>query len=112
MHMYTENRRNLNVFYLFVFGYAHMSAASHRGQRKALIPLTLKVQASVSHRTWMLGTGLGSSVRAECTLNHSAISLGPLKSVNMGRVSTHGCMYVWRPVMDLGVCLDYSVCLL
>lgn len=40
------------------------------GQKRPSDPLELELQVAVSHLVWVLGTKLGSSVRAAKTLSH------------------------------------------
>lgn len=42
----------------------HVSAHTHRDQKRALDPLELELQAVVNYRIWVLGTELRSSRRA------------------------------------------------
>lgn len=58
-----------------VYRYVHMSAGACKGQKKASNFLQLELWVVVSCLTWVMGTGLGSSVRAVCTLNRWAIFL-------------------------------------
>jgi len=48
----------------------HMSADTHKGQKRALGPWELKVQAAVSLLKWLLGLELRSSGKLVCVLNH------------------------------------------
>ena len=44
--------------------FAHMCAGACRCQKRIWDPLNLESQVTVSHLTWVLGTKLGSSLRA------------------------------------------------
>lgn len=51
------------------------------GRLKALAPLDLEVTGGCKHSTWVLGTELGTSVRAVCTLDYGATS--PAQSISI-----------------------------
>jgi hypothetical protein len=72
------------VCVLYACGYVHMSTGAQRGE-KHRFPLELELQMVVVYPAWMLGTELGSSVRAVCALNCGTISLAsicPLLKLN------------------------------
>lgn len=55
----------LTVFYLIC-----VVCGAHRDPKRALGPLELKIQVTVTHPTWFLGAELGSSEKAASVLNH------------------------------------------
>jgi hypothetical protein len=54
--------------------YAHGHAGILGGHKRALGLLELELQVVASYPSWVMGTKLGSSVRARGTLKHRAIS--------------------------------------
>lgn len=50
------------------------SVSTHQNPERAITPLELELHDFVSHLTRVLGTKLGSSIRAVCTLDHRAVS--------------------------------------
>ena len=53
-------------FIIYVYAYR----VTLGGQKRPSDPLELELQVAVSHLVWVLGTKLGSSVRAAKTLSH------------------------------------------
>lgn len=49
--------------------------SAYGGQKRELDPLELELYMVISQPVWVLGTKLGTSVRAICTLIHGADSL-------------------------------------
>lgn len=60
-----------------VWGFVHMNACAHRGQKRVLHPLGLKLQANESYTLWVLRIQLRFSSRAESAPISWAISVGP-----------------------------------
>ena len=61
----------------------------------------LELQEVVSCLVWMLGTKLGSSVRLVCTLNHRAISPGPV--IYLFIFSRYGFSIAMESVLELAL---------
>lgn len=55
---------------MYVGGYAHTSASTHGGQKRASLELELQVAMSHLRGCW---DSLGSSLRAVPTLNHTHV---------------------------------------
>lgn len=54
-----------------------MTVDAHNGQKRMLDALDLELESLENFPTKVLGTELGPSARAVCSLNCQAISLGP-----------------------------------
>jgi len=81
--------------------YTHVSAGTHRGQKRASDPLALEIQVVVSFLTWGLGTKLRFSARLVCTLNcwvHSLVLLATLLNC------------CWLFIISVFVCVCVCVC--
>jgi hypothetical protein len=89
----------VNVFLLLIFkcmcfacfcvSVCHVCTGAHRGQKRPSNPLELGLQALVSHPVWVLGSELGSSVRAIYALTHEPSLQPHVHLLHLSSVASH-----------------------